>query len=321
MTHSADTDDETFPQGSNVRAAAAAASSYQTTSTVEPHNTNTTSTTSNGKISNANVVGGDDVDVPLYQAQGIFAVHKPINWTSQDVVAYIRGILEREAKGRGAHPVRPTSRRNKSRIVRVGHGGTLDPLATGVLVIGVGKGTKQLNNYLSGSKAYRATGLLGIETSTLDLDPTANVTKEATWDHITKEAIENVIPKFIGKIKQVPPVFSAKKVGGKKLYEAARQGLDVGKIEPKEVEIYQLKLLSCELPYFSIEMECGGGTFVRSLIRDISYELDSVATTATLERIKQGPFLLDQCLSKDNWTADNFYSCIEEWNKKFDDKQ
>jgi tRNA pseudouridine55 synthase len=256
--------------------------------------------------------------VPLYRAQGLLAVHKPFNWTSQDVVSYLRGILERDARNRGANPTPIRSRRNKSRKIKVGHGGTLDPLATGVLVIGVGHGTKQLNDYLSGSKAYRATGQLGMETSTLDLDPTGTVVKEASWEHITEESLRETLPKFLGTIDQVPPLYSAKRVNGKKLYEVARSGKvdDDLVIEAKQVEIYNLELASVELPQFTIAMECGGGTFVRSLIRDVAYDLDSVATTTFLQRTKQGPFGLGDCLEKEDWTADKVYAEIEEWNLK-----
>lgn len=285
-----------------------------------------------------------DVVVPLYRAEGLLAVDKPLNWTSQDVVSYVRGILERDARHRGAAPVKVGSRRNKGRIVKVGHGGTLDPLASGVLVLGVGRGTKDLTKYLQGSKAYRATGRLGVETTTLDLDPTANVTKTKAWDHVSHPQIAEVLPKFVGKIQQIPPVFSAKRQGGKKAYEIARkEGVDSVEMEAKEVEIYRLELLmttaeearseavaseegeasvptldpvAFALPDFTIAMECGGGTFVRSLIRDIGYEVDTVATTALLQRTKQGPFELEDCLVKSDWTADEIYTQINKWTKK-----
>jgi tRNA pseudouridine55 synthase len=293
-----------------------------------------------------------NVDVPIYLAEGLLAVDKPLNWTSQDVVSYVRGILMREARDRGANPAKP-GRKNKSRQIKVGHGGTLDPLASGVLVLGVGKGTKELTKFLQGSKAYRATGRLGVETTTLDLDPKANVTQTKPWDHTSFEQIEKVLPKFVGKIQQIPPVFSAKRLGGKRAYEVARkEGVDSVKMEPREVEIHRLDLLrqndddefestedvaeskagetstsstpklghvSSTLPDFTIAMECGGGTFVRSLIRDIAYELDTVATTARLQRTKQGPFKLGDCISKDNWTADNIYAEIRKWNEKLSD--
>jgi tRNA pseudouridine55 synthase len=261
-------------------------------------------------------------EVPLYRSEGLFPVHKPINWTSQDVVSFVRGVLEREARDRGADVAKMSFRRQKnskksSRTVKVGHGGTLDPLATGVLVIGVGGGTKQLAGYTSGTKRYRAVGRFGVETNTLDLDPKANVTREAAWDHVTREQLESsALPKFVGKIMQTPPIFSAKRQGGKKLYEAARKGLEVT-VEPKEVEIHELQLVSVDLPDFTIDMECGGGTFVRSLIRDVAYEVDSVATTAMIQRTKQGPFVLEDCIPQQDWNADRIYACIDEWNAKF----
>ena len=144
---------------------------------------------------------------PLYRSEGLFAVDKPMDWTSQDVVSFIRGMLERDARSRGAKPQKLGRGRGRNkRAIKVGHGGTLDPLATGVLVIGVGKGTKELQTYLQGSKRYRAGLELGYETTTLDLE--GNVTKTAPFDHVTLESMEAVLPNFIGSIQQIPPVFS-----------------------------------------------------------------------------------------------------------------
>lgn len=135
---------------------------------------------------------------PLYLAEGLFAVDKPVDWTSQDVVAFVRARLERDARKRGAKP--------RKQNIKVGHGGTLDPLATGVLVIGVGRGTKELQSYLEGSKRYRAGLELGYETTTLDLD--GNVTERVPFDHATLETLEAILPDFTGTISQIPPVFS-----------------------------------------------------------------------------------------------------------------
>lgn len=184
-------------------------------------------------------------------------------------------------------------------------------------VIGVGKGTKQLQSFLQGSKAYKAGGELGFETTTLDME--GNVTKRADYDQITADDIEKVLPELTGKIKQIPPIFSAIRKGGKKLYEEARSGTSADdiKIEPREVEVYCLKLTkSDELPKFDIEVECGGGTYVRSLIRDIGYKVNSVATTTSLERIKQGQFTLDGTLKKDDWSADNIYARLIQSEKE-----
>lgn len=145
-------------------------------------------------------------DVPLYLEEGLFAVHKPLGWTSQDVVGKLRFVLEKDARLRGA----PDRRSKKRRPwMKVGHGGTLDPLATGVLVCGVGKGTSQLQKYLVGSKAYRAEVTLGYQTTTLDSDPKAEVVAEKPFDHVTSyDEIESLLEsKFKGKIQQIPPIF------------------------------------------------------------------------------------------------------------------
>jgi tRNA pseudouridine55 synthase len=279
------------------------------------HKPSTAAAFTSTQLSDSTILEEHSRTIPLYRTQGLLAVDKPFNWTSNDVVSYIRGILERDARERGARPERVGSRRNKNQIIRVGHGGTLDPLATGVLVIGIGKGTKELQNYLSGSKRYRAGGEFGFETSTLDME--GNVTKTAAFDHITAESLQQAIPSFVGKIQQTPPIFSAIRKDGKKLYEHARQGatIDDVQIESREVEIYNLQVLSSKIPNFEIVLDCGGGTYVRSLIRDIGHKLDSVATTTFLKRTKQGQFDIEDCLVKDDWSADNVYACIDRCNE------
>jgi tRNA pseudouridine(55) synthase len=144
------------------------------------------------------------IEVPLYVNEGLFAVKKPLDWTSQQAVGFIRRILELDAKERGA-PDKRTKRRKP--WMKVGHGGTLDPLATGVLVVGVGQGTKELQQYLVGTKGYRAGVQLGFQTTTLDMDPAGHIVDEKPFDHVTIEGIEAVLPKFRGTIEQVPPIF------------------------------------------------------------------------------------------------------------------
>ena len=144
-----------------------------------------------------------------------------------------------------------------------------------------------------------------------------NVTKRADFDHITREDVEKVITNdFTGKIQQIPPIFSAIRKDGKRLYKEARAGksADDIEIEPREVEILSMKLLSFDLPKFDIDIECGGGTYVRSLVRDIAYKVGSVATTTYLERTQQGPFLLKDTLEKEAWNADKIYAAIDEFN-------
>lgn len=259
-------------------------------------------------------------DVPLYLAEGLFAVNKPLNWTSSNVVSVIRRTLEKDTKKRGGTVAKVFSK--GKRKIRVGHGGTLDPLATGVLVIGVGKGTKELQSYLSGSKRYSASGEFGYETTTLDAE--GEVTKTAPYDHITAASIEEILPLFTGEIMQVPPIFSALKKGGKALYKLGREGVSAEDIDlqPRPVKIYELKLVNPDdssLPRFDIAMESGGGTYVRSLIRDIAYQLDCVATTTVLTRTQHGPFTMDDVVDREDWSPENIYAAIEKFNSKRDE--
>jgi tRNA pseudouridine55 synthase len=268
-----------------------------------------------------NIAGPPQEETPpvqIHLAEGLFAAYKPLDWTSQDVVAYIRGMLERDARSRGAELAKRRSRKSKKKIT-VGHGGTLDPLATGVLVIGVGKGTKSLQKYLTGSKKYRAGVELGFETETLDME--GNRTKEMDYAHVTEENIIGVIPDFTGKISQIPPIYSALKKNGKKLYELAREGKTVDdiEIEAREVTIYDLEYLPEDgngktLPCFGLNVECGGGTYIRSLVRDMGASLGTCATMTCLERTQQGRFTLDDVLSQEDWTVENVYAAVERWN-------
>jgi tRNA pseudouridine55 synthase len=248
----------------------------------------------------------------VHLEEGLCAIYKPINWTSQDVVSCIRGMLERDAKSRGVTLAKRRSRRSKNKI-KVGHGGTLDPLAEGVLVIGIGSGTKILTHYLSGSKSYEAGGKFGFETNTLDLE--GNVTKTADFEHITHELVEESLGKFVGKIDQIPPIFSAIRKNGKRLYEQAREGKseDDVEIDSREVEVHELKYIPNEddgLPSFNLSVQCGGGTYIRSLIRDIGYDLDSVATMTRLVRTKQGPFTLNDAIHREDWSPETIYAAV-----------
>lgn len=262
--------------------------------------------------------------VPIHLAEGLCAVYKPLDWTSSDVVAFIRGMLERDARNRGATLAKRRSRKSKKKV-KVGHGGTLDPLATGVLVIGVGSGTKDLQKYLTGSKRYKAGVELGFETETLDME--GNRTKEMSFDHVSADDIERVIPKFTGKIMQKPPIYSAIRKNGKRLYEEARNGKTVDdiEIEAREVEVYELTYLSEDkngksLPCFGLDVECGGGTYIRSLVRDLGDSLETCATMTSLERTQQGQFTLKDAISRDEWSPEVIYAAVEKYNKIFTDE-
>jgi tRNA pseudouridine55 synthase len=176
-----------------------------------------------------------------------------------------------------------------------------------------------LVRYLSGAKRYTASAEFGFETNTLDMDEKGNVTKTAPYDHITMDAIEKILPQFHGEIMQVPPIFSALKKGGKKLYEKAREGVaeEDMKIEARPVVIHKCELINKDkttIPCFDLEIECGGGTYIRSLIRDIAYKLDSCATMTRLERTQQGQFDLHSSLPKSEWSPDSIYAAIDDFN-------
>jgi len=173
---------------------------------------------------------------------------------------------------------------------------------------------------LSGSKSYRAEAELGFETTTLDMDKTGSITRTAPYEHITVGDMEHILPAFVGTTKQVPPMYSAIRMGGKRLHEKARnEGLseaDVN-IEAREVVIHRLALLSMHGKQFSLAIECGGGTYVRSLIRDIAHKLDSVATMTSLERTQQSQFTLENSLAREDWSPDNIYAAIDKWNAQW----
>ena len=418
-------------------------------------------TSSSASSSSTSSISSQQPPPPLYLAEGLFAVIKPLTWSSNDVVSYIRGILIRDAKERGVtdnsddHDDNNTPRkkkkkwtgRRKNQLMKVGHGGTLDPLASGVLVVGIGKGTTMLQGYLRGDKHYVASVQLGYETTTLDCE--GSIVKTASYEHIHDiESMEKTIKtKFTGTIQQVPPLYSAIRVGGQRLYDIARPsssssssstGVATIKAEDvviptREVEIYNIHVSStlnndvlcsgivdgpkyrelasireeeaavaaataaaaeadttaavernndnnnninedekkggegregtgnkkrkrgargtnkdssssnnnnhknlfdevtipaiqpskdCNsatpttstttltMPQFALSVECGGGTYIRSLVRDIGYELNTVATMTGLVRTKQGPFVLSDALIKEEWTADAIYNAI-----------
>ncbi len=177
--------------------------------------------------------------------------------------------------------------------------------------------------YLTGTKRYRAGVKLGIQTTTLDLDPNGQIVEEKPFDHVTLDSVEQLRPHFTGKIMQVPPIFSALRKDGKRLHEEARSGKteDDLEIKPREVEVLDLKILPTNekgegLPScFGLDVECGGGTYIRSLVRDIGKKLDTVATMSSLVRTKQGIFEIEHCLYQEDWTPDKIFKAIEQCNK------
>lgn len=236
---------------------------------------------------------------------GVCAVYKPKDWSSNDVVQKIRLMMEAEHRKRTSQKIR----------LKVGHGGTLDPIAEGVLVIGVGEGTKFMADYLNGSKGYLAKGCFGAEYDTLDR--TGQVIATKPYEHITLKDINNILPEFTGDIMQVPPMFSALKRDGKVLYDLARKGIEVER-EPRPVKVYKLGLSdnpSLSLPHFELEVECGGGFYIRSLISDLAQKLNSAAYMAELVRTKVGIFTVNECLQQQNWNYGSFCDHIFKCSK------
>ena len=207
--------------------------------------------------------------------KGIIPINKPKDWTSFDVVNKLK------------YKVRP---------LKVGHLGTLDPMATGVLLVTVGKATKLFDLMQEKTKTYIATFQFGYLTDTLDATGT---TIEQTENIPTKEDILRVLPKFVGKIEQIPPKYSAKSVNGVRAYDLARQNIDF-ELKPKTVEIFVLNLLSYENGSLTLEISCGSGTYIRSIGRDLAKELNSFATMTSLTRTKVGDFTLESCFKIEN---------------------
>ena len=192
----------------------------------------------------------------LNPAEGeIFCVDKPLGWTSFDVVKRVRHVL---------------SRRMGVKKLKVGHAGTLDPLATGVMILATGRCTKRIEELQSHTKEYVATLRLGATTPSFDLE--TEIDCERPWEHISLADVEAVLPMFVGRISQVPPAYSACKVDGKRAYKMARKGKEVS-IRPKELLIESIELLPSELPEVAIRVVCGKGTYIRALARDIGERL------------------------------------------------
>jgi len=177
--------------------------------------------------------------------------------------------------------------------VKAGHTGTLDPLATGLLIILIGKRTKEASLFLKLDKAYEVKAILGMETDTFDSE--GEVLRRSD-NEVTREELEEGLKEFYGDIWQVPPRFSAKKVGGRKAYELARKGVNVD-IPPKKVSIYSLELKEFQFPHFTLTCDVSSGFYVRSLVHDIGEKLNVGATVAGVRRTRVGPYHVEQAKS------------------------
>lgn len=208
----------------------------------------------------------------------IILINKPLRWTSFDVVNKIRYLL-----------------RNQFNLkkIKVGHAGTLDPLATGLLVICTGRMTKQIEALQASSKEYEATFMLGATTPSYDRETEIDCTYSI--DGITKEKVEEVLKTFEGEQDQIPPLFSAKQIDGQRAYVAARKGKDI-ELKPSRITIDKIELVDCSLPKVMVRIKCSKGTYIRALARDLGQRLGSGAYLHDLCRTASGDFRIENAI-------------------------
>ena len=216
-----------------------------------------------------------------FVAGEIIPINKPYTWTSFQIVNKIRYHL---------------SRKYGIKRFKVGHAGTLDPLASGVLLLCTGKATKRIEELQSHTKEYVAEITLGATTPSFDMEHPVDATYP--YEHITREMIEETLKQFVGEIAQRPPLFSACKVDGKRAYDLARGGSDM-QLAPKQIRIDSIELLECNLPKIRIRVVCGKGTYIRSLARDIGTALNSGGYLTDLVRTRIGEYRLENCITPD----------------------
>ncbi len=221
----------------------------------------------------------------------ILSFDKPLTWTSFGLVSKVRYLL---CKHIG------------EKRLKVGHAGTLDPLATGVLIICTGKATKQIDTLQAKTKEYVATMQLGATTPSFDLETAVDATYPTS--HITSERCAEVLQTFVGTIEQVPPSFSACKVDGKRAYDLARQGKEV-ELKPKQLVIDEIEMVRFDAPsmQLTIRVVCSKGTYIRALARDIGLALESGAHLTTLRRTRIGDYRVEDC-----HTLESFMAWLEE---------
>jgi len=218
----------------------------------------------------------------------VLFVAKPLNWTSFSLVNKLRWRLQKSLK---------------IKKLKVGHAGTLDPLATGVLIICTGKSTKLIDTFQYQTKEYIATLKLGETTPSFDLEMPVDGTFPS--EHITRQLVDEVIPQFLGEIHQVPPAYSAVKVNGKRAYDYARNGEEI-ELKSKLLVIDDIEVLDFTPPILKIRVVCSKGTYIRALARDIGLALKSGAHLVALERIRIGDVKLEDC-----WQIDDLMQYVE----------
>lgn len=217
----------------------------------------------------------------------ILCINKPYRMSSFGALARVRYLI---------------SQRLGVKRVKTGHAGTLDPLATGVLILCTGRATKRIEELQLHTKEYTATLQLGATTASYDMEHSVDATYPT--EHITRELIEQTLPRFVGEIKQVPPAYSACKVNGDRAYKLMRKGRDV-ELKPKTLRIDEIELLAfdAEKMLLSIRVVCGKGTYIRALARDIGQALGSGAYLTALCRTRVGDIKIENCVKLDNFEA------------------
>jgi tRNA pseudouridine55 synthase len=209
----------------------------------------------------------------LFETGQVLLIDKPLHWTSFDVVRKVRNLV---------------------RTKKVGHAGTLDPLATGLLIVCTGKFTKRINEYMAQEKEYTGSFTLGAVTPTYDLESEPQDHKN--YDHLTEADVYAATTAFIGDIQQLPPAHSAIKVEGKRLYELARKGKEV-KLEPRNVRISAFEITAIELPVVRFRVVCSTGTYIRSLAHDFGIALNCGGYLSGLRRTRIGPFTVNDAMN------------------------
>lgn len=209
----------------------------------------------------------------IFQEGALISVDKPLKWTSFDVVNKIRWCL-----------------RKKYGKLKVGHAGTLDPLATGLVIVCIGRWTKEIEKYMGQQKEYIATLQLGATTPSFDLETTVN--REYPWQHIDRPLFEKALLRFVGEIKQIPPVYSAVRIDGVRAYEKARKGKRA-EMPERDVYVKEIEVLQFAPPQVVLRIVCSKGTYIRSLANDIGAACESGAYLAELRRTAIGDFKVD----------------------------
>lgn len=220
----------------------------------------------------------------------VLLVDKPITWTSFDVVNKLKGHLK------GLKKVQPEEWRDRN--VKIGHAGTLDPLATGLLVVCVGKKTKELDQLQTGIKTYTGTIHMGQTTPSYDLETTP--TGNFEFENLTIDDYQKVAQSFLGEQWQTPPVFSAKQINGKRAYEFAREGIDV-EMKKSWIEIFDFQITRCQPPEIDFEITCSKGTYIRTIAHEFGQRLNSGSYLQNLRRTKSLPFDVKDAISVDEW--------------------